>query len=272
MSNTPLRVQLLSAAESGDLAHFKDLYQSHSPEITTGEAQELLVTAIYNSQISKVEYLLSQSPSMELSDTIIQAAAGVGSIPIFNQLLARDSSIATRQFDRVGTPLTAACSHQAPVKFLEYLLNLGADPNQDPEVTGYPIALVAGLYADVAPTAIDLLLERGARLKHSGALGCAARLGNEASLRYLLGKGATPDTDVRKIGSAGRGDHPLCDALWGGHLGAARILLEYGSSVDVADRNGKSISDIAALLQARGQDRTEFVAMLVRARKERETK
>lgn len=271
MSNPLLRNQLLSAAESGDLAPFKDPYQSHIHEISTGDAQGLLVTAIYNSQISTVEYLFAQSPSMELSDTIVQAAAGFASIPIFNQLLTRDPSIATRQFDRVGTPLTAACSHQATVEFLEYLLDLGADPNQDPDVTGYPIALVAGLYAEAAPAAIDLLLQRGARLGHSGALGCAARLGNETSLKYLLGKGATPDTDARKIGSAGRGDHPLCDALWGGHLGAARILLEHGASVDVVDRNGKSIWDIAALLQARGQDRTEFVAMLIEVKKERET-
>ena len=116
---------------------------------------------------------------------------------IFNQLLVEDPSIVTRQFDRVGTSPTAICSHQAPIKSLKYLFDLGADQNQDPNVMGYPLALVVGQYPDGTDAAMGLLLWDGPRLKHLGVLGCAARLRKKITVRFLLSEGATPDIKGR---------------------------------------------------------------------------
>ncbi|KAL2210002.1 hypothetical protein CC79DRAFT_1365416 [Sarocladium strictum] len=99
--------------------------------------------------------------------------------------------------------------------------------------------------------------------------GSAAYFGKEDSLKYLLEKGGKPDTDAQKIGSWTSGDHPLHSALSGGYLGTARLLLDHGSSIEAVDRNGKSIAEITAHLEARGHDRTEFTALLSQIAKTR---
>jgi ankyrin repeat protein len=129
-------------------------------------------------------------------------------------------------------------------------------------VSPYPLALVAAFYPDGDSAPIDLLLKHGARLAGSGALGSATYFGKEDSLKYLLEKGGKPDTDAQKIGSWTSGDHPLHSALSGGYLGTARLLLDHGSSVEAFDRNGKSIAEMTAHLEARGHDRTDFTALL----------
>ncbi|KAH7024729.1 ankyrin repeat-containing domain protein [Microdochium trichocladiopsis] len=263
--------QLNAAAASGDVEQLQALCQSHRQEISTRDAQELLATATEAFQASTIDYLLTEFPEMEIKiDAVAEVAAGEGSIPIFSKLVARDPTIASRRLDRTGTPLSVACTGRQPVAFLRYLLELGADPNQNPDLTGYPIALVAGLYPDdEAAAAIDLLLEHGARLEHSGALGHTAVLGREASLRFLLEKGAKPDTDAIKIGSKIGGSHPLHDVLWGGHIGAAKLLLDHSSSINVHDQNGKSIMEKAAHLEAKGKDRSEIITLLSEVEKER---
>ncbi|KXJ89964.1 ankyrin repeat-containing domain protein [Microdochium bolleyi] len=259
MSTTPTQEMLMAAAAAGDLAKFQSLCQSSRQEISPVSAQELLSAASQASQLPVVEHILDHFPNLKIDDATVRAAAGAGSAPLFSKVLAKDGSAANRSFERFGTALTAACHRRQPIEFLRYLLEHGADPNLEPDSVAYPVALAAALYPNHQAT-VDLMLEHGARLEHSGALGLAARRGNEASLCYLLSKGAKPDTDARTIA----GDHPLHEALFGGHTGAAEILLKNGSSMDVLNRNGKSIAEMTTLLQAKGEDRTEFTALLAR--------
>lgn len=66
---------------------------------------------------------------------------------------------------------------QKPIDFLRFLLETGADPNQDPDTATYPLSIVAAFYTDTS--SLDLLLDHGAKIQGSGALGAAAQFGRK---------------------------------------------------------------------------------------------
>jgi ankyrin repeat protein len=117
------------------------------------------------------------------------------------------------------------------IEFIRFLLGAGADPNQDPDCTGFPLALVAAIYAD--KDVADLLLERGAKMEHSGALSASARRGNEDMVRYLLERGAKLETDTQAGGSSSA----LSAVASQGHVEFLTLLLGNvwlkGGSMDV---------------------------------------
>jgi ankyrin repeat protein len=94
----------------------------------------------------------------------------------------------------------------------------------------------------------------------AGALARAARHGRIESLRILLAGGARPITPKRAHGAAE--EHPLVQAIEGGHAECVQALIEAGSELnflvgdgdlmplDLAQRKGRD--DIAALLLAAG--------------------
>ncbi|KAJ1328160.1 ankyrin repeat domain-containing protein 50 [Microdochium nivale] len=261
--DAPSHDQLISAATAGDLSQLQQYCQAHKTEVSPETAREMLKAAVVESQASVVDLLLKEFPQLELSDDIVHAAACKGSASIFSMLMTRDSSIANKRLERIGTPLSSACRTRQPVDFLRYLIEHGADPNKKPEGVGYPLALAATRYDDTE--AVDLFLANGAKLEHSGALAAAAASGKETMLEYLLGKGLKLDTDAREIA----GDHPLHAALMAGQVGTAKILLDHGASTDVLNRNGKSLQEMADLLESKGEDRTEFMSLLSKAREDR---
>ncbi|KAJ1323468.1 transient receptor potential cation channel subfamily A member 1 [Microdochium nivale] len=254
--------QRMAATAAGDIAQLRESCQADKQQMQPSEAQFLVEEAIKSSQLDTLDYLLTEFPETKIHDQAIKFGAMQGSVPLFQRLVLHDPSITTKQFDRFGTALTSACRKAQPVEFLKYLLNLGADPNQSPGSVGYPIALAAAHYDDTA--AMELLLEHGAKLEQSGTLSLAARLGNEANMRYLLDKVARPDTDTRP-----RSDHPLHNALWGGHVGAAKLLLDHGSSTTVLNRNGQTLEEIAAHLGGQGQDRSVIMGLIAQAEADR---
>lgn len=221
--------------------------------MSTRDAQLLLEAAVVASQLDMVHYLLTEFPDMRIREAAIKFAARKGSLSLFGRLVAHEPSVATS-----STALTAACRASQPVEFLQYLLDLGANPDDKAGLAGYPIAAAAAHCTDTA--AIDLLLEHGAVLEESSALAAAAAVGNERNIRYLLDKGAHPDTDARR-----NADHPLHTALWAGHAGAAKLLLDNGSSTRVLNRNGQTLDEIAAHLARQGKDRAEILELVARA-------
>lgn len=126
-------------------------------------------------------------------------------------------------FEKRGNPLTVACMGRQSPAYLSFLLSAGADPNQDPECTDYPLALVAALYHD--PDVIDLLLQHGARLEGSRTMGAAASLGNEGMLRRLLGRGARMEVDAAGLSG---GVSSLCMAVRKERIAVVRLLMEWG--------------------------------------------
>ncbi|KAI2609376.1 ankyrin repeat-containing domain protein [Hypoxylon fragiforme] len=212
---------LMEAVAAGRVAELEQ-FLATKEEPSAETIQSLLAKAAWESQLPVVEFLVSRYPSVPLNEETVRAAIYSSSTDLVSALLAKDPSIINWQFDRRGTPIALACVSKQPVEFVEFLLRAGADPNLDPDVTPLPLA-GAAFHQDIG--AIGVLLKYGAKLEGSGALGVAASRGHEAVVRYLMERGARPETDTSKVGSPESAVHY---AVRKGHLGVLRIFLEYG--------------------------------------------
>ncbi|KAF9874447.1 hypothetical protein CkaCkLH20_08010 [Colletotrichum karsti] len=249
---------LITLASAGDVNQMRNLLTAAQESPSEETIQRLLTTAAKSSQLDVVSFLLEQYPSVPLDEEIVRAAVNTGSIPIFKALLSRDPSVINMPFDMRGSPLIVACMGQQKVEYLQFLLETGADPNQDPDAASFPLALVAALYSDTA--AIDLLLKHGARLERSGALAAAARRGNEPMTRCLLERGARLDADAPAVGP---GPSPLHVAVKAGHAGVARILLQQGGAdPNAADASGTTAIELAEQMRQQGKDVSEMIEVL----------
>ncbi|GKU21123.1 unnamed protein product [Fusarium langsethiae] len=231
------------------------LQEEESPPDET--VQELLATAARNSHLDVVKFLLAKYDSVSLNEEIVRCAVRLGSIPIMKALLAREPYAINMPFDHYGSPLIVACMGRKNNDYLQFLLEAGADPNQDPDAATYPLAIVAALFKD--PAVIDILLQHGAKLERSGALGAAARLGNELMMGRLLERGARPETDA--IRQTER-ETPLHTAVEAGHVGVTRMLLRHGDDAKGLDGNGMMPIDIAKKMQERGKDMSQILEVL----------
>ncbi|KAF4435167.1 ankyrin [Fusarium acutatum] len=249
--------QLIALASAGDTKEMRTLISSTKETPSKETIQEVLTTAIRNCQFDAAGFLLSRYRSVPLNEEIVRAGINTGSIPLMQALITKDPSVINMQFDMRGTPLIVACMGRQHVDFLRFLLEAGADPNQEPDAAAYPLALVTGLYKDTA--AVDLLLKYGAKIEGSGALAAAARRGNEVMMRYLLEKGARPESDATSIGTDAS---PLRVAVRAGHVGIVRILMQHGDDPSAADGTGTSAIELAKQLQEEGKATSEMLEVL----------
>ncbi|SCV34344.1 uncharacterized protein FFB14_04825 [Fusarium fujikuroi] len=252
-----LKDQLLALASTGDVNKMRTLLSTSEQRPSQDIIQETLTAAVKNYQYDAVRYLLLKSRSTPLNEEVVRAGVNTGSIPLMQALITKDPSVINMQFDMRGTPLIVACMGRQHVDFLRFLLEAGADPNQEPDAAAYPLALVAALYKDTA--AIDLLLKYGAKIENSGALAAAARRGNEVMMQYLLEKGARPEADGT---STATDASPLRVAIKAGHVGIVRILMQHGADPNAADGTGTSAIELAKQLQQEGKATSEMVEAL----------
>lgn len=252
-----LEDSLLSIASAGDVAQMRALLTTRQEPPSEETIQNALTAAIKSSHLDILKFMLHQYPFTSLNEEIVRGAVNTGSISIFETLLARDPSIINMQFDRRGTPLVVACMGQQKIQYLKFLLDAGADPNQDPDAAAFPLALVAALYSD--PAVIDLLLHYGAHLERSGALAAAARRGNETMLLRLLDRGARLEDDAPDVSND---TPPLHIAVKSGHLGVVRILLKHGADIHTTDAKGFTAIDVLRQMRADGKDVSEMSEIL----------
>lgn len=248
---------LLDLAVAGNVAQMRTLLKSRQEQPSETTIQDLLITAMESSHFGIVELLLDQYQFVTLNEEIVRGAVNTGSIPITKILLARNPSLVNMPFDKRGSPLIVACMGRQKIEYLKFLLDAGADPNQDPDAATYPLALVAALYRD--PDAIDLLLRHDARLEHSGCLAAAATLGNEPMMRRLLDRGARLEDDAYSVGTDTSFETPLHIAVKRCHLGIVRILLQYGVVPTVIDAKGATALDVAKQMNNSGTDMSQML-------------
>jgi hypothetical protein len=254
-----LNDSLTTMASAGKVDEMRTLLMAGQEPLSKETVQSLLKTAVQHSHLGVVNFLLNEYPSVPLDEDIVRFATYTCSIPIFKALLVRDPSVINMQFDHRGTPLAVACMSQREVEYLRFLLEAGADPNQDPDVVSFPLALVAALYTD--PAAIDLLLQHGARMEESGALHAAARRGNEPMVRRLLDHGARQDTDA-PTPVMGTLESPLHAAVRSGHAGIARILIQHGANPNASEAHGGTAMEDARQMRRKGKDMEEMMEVL----------
>jgi ankyrin repeat protein len=256
-----LNDSLTTMASAGKVDEMRILLMAGQEPLPKETIQNLLETAVKHSHLDVVNFLLNEYPPVSLNEEIVRAAIYTRSIRIFKTLLTQDPSVINMQFDHRGTPLIVACLSQQTLEFLRLLLEAGADPNQDPDVASYPLALVATFYTD--PAAIDLLLQYGARLEESGALRAAAQKGNEPMIRRLLDRGARQDTDTPAPGMGiGTLESPLYAAVKKGHAGVARILMQHGANPNANEAFGGTAMEVARSMRREGKDMEEMIGIL----------
>ncbi|KAI5925404.1 ankyrin repeat-containing domain protein [Camillea tinctor] len=258
-----LPTPFMEAATSGDVERLKQAIETQKASLSEKAIQGLLTAVAWKSHEPIVSLLLSNYPSLPIEEETVRAAIYSGFIPLCSALFSRDPSLVNLAFDRRGTPLIIACLSRQSNSFLTFLLESGADPNQDPDVSPYPIAAVAAFYEDTDAAA--LLLRHGAEMKHTGALTAAAARGNDIILRYLLENGADHETDCVQ---SGRPDLALHVAAKRGYISAAKILLEHGvdpcvknaegktalETVEEVEKwDGKNLSEIKEILMTKGR-------------------
>ncbi|KAJ4005458.1 hypothetical protein NW752_002291 [Fusarium irregulare] len=249
--------RLITLSSVGDLSQLETILSEDEESLSDKAVQELLATAARASHLDVVNFLLTKYDLSSFNEEIVRNAVRSGSIPIMKALLAREPTAINMPFDHYGSPLIVACIGRNDIDYLQFLLEAGAGPNQDPDAATYPIAIAAALYKD--PAVIDILLQHGARLKRSGALGAAARLGNEVMMGRLLERGARPETDAIRRPEHGT---PLHTAVEAGHVGVTRMLLEHGADPKALDGKGMTPVDIARKMQEKGKDMSQIMKLL----------
>jgi hypothetical protein len=107
---------------------------------------------------------------------------------------------------------------------------------------------------------LKFLLDHGADLNRTGgvsgdsALGRAASKGAMESVALLLSHGALLDVSAPER-------NPLFSAIYGGHLGVARLLIEAGIDTSIW-YTGPNMPNIGALEFAHARGQTEIAALL----------
>ena len=145
-----------------------------------------------------------------------------------------------------GSPLIAAIGARTSLDFLEFLIDLGADPN----ISGgaWHSALYFAALRSSSIEVISLLLRKGARLEKSAAL-CGA-VGSEKAphekVRFLLEQGADPNTDV-----TGRlpQEPPLHRAVRISDIELVNTLLEHGADPNTKTWSCRTAFDVKRTLR-----------------------
>lgn len=250
----PAAATLASVAASGDVERLRCFLAAEEESPPSEETiQYLLASASWAEEISVVEYLLAEYPPGKLAEEPIRAAIYSGSMPLVSAFLRVDPDILLMQYDRQGSALIAACRSRQRPEFIRFLLEAGADPNQDPDCAYLPpLGWVAGWYQKSYPgtEVVDMLLDYGAETANSGALRWAARGNHEDVVRRLLERGADHEKDsADHTELRGKQSLALHEAASRGYIGVMRILLEHGVDVNCKSSNGKTALEEAEQIE-----------------------
>lgn len=156
-------------------------------------------------------------------------------------------------FELVGSPLVSALRHNH-YPLLEFLFSHGADPNLGSWGHWLPPLSVAVRYTkDIK--GMRVLLEKGAKIKGTGALHVAAILGCLDRMQLLLEHGADvneiPFMSIHAFVDYCRGGTPVHWAIAGRHPRAVKLLLDHHPDLSVRDNEGISVRDRLAVLEKR---------------------
>lgn len=256
----PAAATLASVAASGDVERLRCFLAAEEESPPSEETiQYLLASASWAEEISVVEYLLAEYPPGKLAEEPIRAAIYSGSMPLVSAFLRVDPDILLMQYDRQGSALIAACRSRQRPEFIRFLLEAGADPNQDPDCAYLPpLGWVAGWYQKSYPgtEVVDMLLDYGAETANSGALRWAARGNHEDVVRRLLERGADHEKDsADHTKLRGKQSLALHEAASRGYIGVMRILLEHGVDVNCKSSNGKTaLEEVEQIEEVTGTD------------------
>lgn len=251
--------EFLEPCTSGDLSAVKAALDSNTPD--TQIIVSMVTIAAYYKHLKLVEYLTERFPEVDISRRPILAACKTGSKDIVSLFVKKHPSILTVPHFN-GTPLTAAIEAGTTLDFLEFLIELGADPNGKATGTTSVLSTAARRTRSVGPSCIEvisLLLQKGARLEKSGVLSSAVQgvSAQKEKVKFLLEQGADPNTDVD--GSRAPAP-PLHRAVAQGDLELVNMLLEHGADPNMKIWDGRTAFDFNAKSQQDIEDALKVAA------------
>ena len=224
------------------------------------KADAPLIDAVRSGDVSVVRALLDQGADVEGAaadgSTALQWAVHEGRASLVELLLGAGADVTATNRYGVGPASLAAENGNASI--LERLLDAGVDP--DTTMPGGETLLMTAARTG-EPDTVRVLLARGAdpnvreELRGQTALMWAAANDNAAAIHVLAEQGAhlhaRTDNPSRSPGrtfssTPATGFTPLLFAVRGGHLDAARVLLDAGADVNDAVSDGQSGLVVAA--------------------------
>jgi ankyrin repeat protein len=216
----------------------------------------LLLRAAKEANTEMVLCLVKKYEHENIHPEIFKWAVTSFSIPIMKALLERSPRMVNCIYHYLGTPLMIACIGRAPLAFVRFLLESGADANLVPATVDYTaIQIAATAYRDLGQCIeiIELLVRFGATMD-GDVLAWAANEGRIQVMHYLLIMGVTHERDpiqMRRVRP--QQQLALHAATQGGHCS---VVLEFLlSSVDVNCKNGRNLTAMT-LAQGARRNRT----------------
>ena len=226
---------LYRAARNGHLTivHLLLRYGAH-PNPSRQDGKSLVRLLADDGSDEMLRLLLEYEADIHRQGALPQAAWS-GHFNVVQLLLEYGADM--NEIEKDQTALYRAASKGHP-QIVDLLLREGADPQF---ITSRHSALYKAVEHENFQC-VRLLLQYGARPAQS-ILYVAVESGNEHIVRELLRRGALPNEFQAPID--GRRRYPLHIAARGGHLGTARLLLDYAADPNVLTEDGRGPVDIA---------------------------
>ena len=197
--------------------------------------------------------------SLNTTDQALLEAAAAGNLPAVRQALAAGASVQARDA-RGRTPLVAATygNHAAAA---QVLVAAGADVNAQDDLRNSAFLLAGARgYLDI----VRITLVNGANLASTNRYGGTALIpachyGHVETVRELLKTRINVD-HVNNLGWTALLETVILGDGGARHTQIARLLVEHGAKVNLADRDG-----VTPLAHARQRGQSEIVRLLERA-------
>ena len=234
---------LYRAARRGHFAIVHLLLRHHAnPNPRREDGKSLVRLVADDGSVDILRLLLEYGADFQRQGALPQAAL-FGHLNVVQLLLDYGADI--DEVSRQTALYRAASNGYAPI--VEHLLREGANVNL--QVSEHSALSKAVQHGHVQ--CVRLLLQFGARFNMcigryaEPLILLASDLGNEAIVRELLRKGASPNDHNRRILPDRRKRYPLHFAARKGHVGVARQLLHYHANPNATTDDGRGPLDIA---------------------------
>ena len=179
--------------------------------------------------------------------------ASYGGVKVYRIIHTRIPSIIHTNFGEYGDAVHNAI-RRSDVVLLEYLLKNGADPGREPNIEtprfAYLYIPIENTVLSSTPIIAQLLINYGARVQQTTALGIAASLGHIDMMDFLLEVGADINAVFEDVdglyGCTSTFGTPLHSAASSAQVDGARYLVEHGARLDILNNSRLTAMEVAS--------------------------